>query len=77
MLARGRLDLALANDFVGYALAANYAPIVVPAELPTGIDEFHIAISKNSNASDLIPEINRVIAELKQEGFLDDIIKKP
>lgn len=77
MLARGRLDLALANDFVGAALAEDAGTKIHAAKRPTGTDVFHIAISKKSDASDLMPELNRIIAQLKKEGFMDKLLNLP
>ncbi len=36
----------------------------------------HIAISKKSRFTPMIPNINRVLADLKREGFIDKTVKK-
>ena len=73
MLARGRFDIALANDAVGYALARQYATEyqLMPTEKVTGTEVHYFAFSKKSTARKLIPRINRIISQLKKNGFIE------
>lgn len=76
MLANGRIDLALANDAVGAALAKKYPDAgIAAASKPTESDVFFLAISKKSSAVTLIPEINRIITDLQSSGFIDSVIR--
>ena len=76
MLANNRIDLALANDAVGAALARKYpAAGIAPASKPTESDIFYLAISKKSLAVALIPKINQIIMALQSEGFIDRMIR--
>ncbi len=79
MLARNRIDSALATDAVGYALAEEYAAIaeIVPASKATGTDVYHLGFSKKSPARRMIPDINRVISELRADGVIDRLIGGP
>lgn len=77
MLARGRVDLAFANESVGHTLARRHAPpggAVAAARKALSVDVYHIAFSKRSPARRLIPAINRIIAELREEKLIDKII---
>jgi ABC-type amino acid transport substrate-binding protein len=77
MLARGRVDIALANDAVGYALANEHETLarIVPAARATDQDVFHLAFSKRTAARELIPTIDRIIADLREDGFIERLIK--
>lgn len=76
MLANGRIDLALANDAVGAALAKKYPDAgIAAASKPTESDVFFLAISKKSSAVTLIPEINLIIKDLQADGFIDSVIR--
>lgn len=75
MLANGRIDLVLANDAVGTALARKYPDAdITAASKPTEPDVFFLAISKKSSAVTLIPQINRIIVDLQAEGFIERVI---
>lgn len=76
MLANNRIDLALANDAVGAALARKYPDAgIAPASKPTDSDIFYMAISKKSSAVGLIPQINQIIMALQSEGFINRMIR--
>lgn len=79
MLTKNRVDLALANDAVGYTLAAEHAPdgAIVPAPKAIEIEVHYMAFSKKSPAVRLIPQINRIIGELRAEGVMARIFGKP
>ena len=77
MLARGRVDLVFANESVGRALAHRHASsddAIAAARKALSVDVYHIAFSKRSPAQRLIPAINRIIAELREEQLIDKII---
>lgn len=75
ILARGRIDIALANDTVGFGLAGKHAGEVTlrAADWPTGEDVYHMAFSRKSDAAGLVGRINEVIAGLRREGVVDAI----
>ena len=77
MLARDRVDLVLANDAVGYAMAKSYAEgePIVPAKGATGEDVYRIGFSQRSKALELLPKVNRAIGELQAEGVFDARMK--
>ena len=76
MLAKGRIDLALASESVGYLYAENIEDVVIlPAEQPTDADIYHIGISRKSWAVELLPQINRIIYELQAEGYIDQLLR--
>lgn len=52
-----------------YANRITHAPRIVST------DVFRIGISKNSPFAEMLPEINRVIREMKEDGTIDRIIK--
>ncbi len=72
MLARGRVELALANDSVGYGLARRHAgeADIRPASKATGTDVYYMAFSLRSDAATLVKQVNETIAELRREGVL-------
>ena len=75
MLARGRVELALANDSVGYALARQSPQaLIVPASRPTGTDVYYMALSRRSPSAHLMPAINGALAELKREGLIEQVM---
>ena len=75
MLSKERIDLAFANDSVGYALASQSGPEaeIIAAEKATGTEVHYIAFSKKSDAKKLIPQINRILSDLRGEGFIDQV----
>lgn len=78
MLARGRVDLVLANDSVGYALATQYADARIrPAAKPTGTDVYFMGLSRKSAVAELLPRINEIIRSLRREGVIDEVMKAP
>ena len=73
MLARGRLDLALANDNVGMAQARRRAgeATIRAADRPTAEDVYYMAFSRRSDAARLVDPVNRVLADLRREWRTD------
>ena len=75
MLVNGRLDVALANDAVGMAMAKKYPESRIrAAKRPTDTDIFFLALSKKSAYADLMPEINKIIRELQDEGYIERLV---
>lgn len=77
MLARGRVDLALANATVGFASVKELAQgsEIIAAKKPAGEHVYYVAFSKESPARRLIPAINQIISDLRREGVIDKIIR--
>ncbi len=76
MLANDRIDLALANDVVGYSFARRYPEAQIrPARKAVLSEVFYIGLSKKSAASQLIPQINAAIKALRDEGVIDRILR--
>ena len=79
MLGKNRIDIALANDAVGYTLALEHAPdrSIVPAAKEIEVEVHYMAFSKKSPAARLVPEINKILAQLRKEGITAGIFGKP
>ena len=76
LLANGRVDLALANDAVGYSLARKYPQAVIqPSIRATNSETFYIGISRKSPAVKLVPMINREIDKLRADGSIARIVR--
>ena len=75
MLANDRLDLVLATDSVGRAMSKKFPGAgIKAAKRATSSHIYYLAISKKSPAVDLIPEINRIIKQLKADGVIEQIV---
>lgn len=76
MLAGGRIDIAIANEIVGVALIKKEFKNrnIVSMKKPISEDDNYLGFSKKTSARELIPKINKAIAELKKEGVIDKII---
>ena len=76
MLANGRINLALANDAVGYSLARKYPQAgILPSIRAVNSEVFYIGISRKSPAVKLVPMINREIERLRADGSIDRIVR--
>lgn len=78
MLAKGRLDLVPANKLVGITYAnalVNEGIIIQPTQKPSGIEIYYIAFSKKSSARHLIPQVNQVIRDLTEEGYITNLLE--
>lgn len=76
MLANGRVNLALANDAVGYSLARKHSEAgILPSVQAVNSETFYIGISRKSPAVKLVPAINRAIEALRAEGTIDRIVQ--
>jgi polar amino acid transport system substrate-binding protein len=76
MLSGGRVDVAIANKVVGAALIKKEFKNrnIISMKKPVAEDNYYMAFSKKTSARDLLPKINSVIAELKKEGAIEEII---
>jgi ABC-type amino acid transport substrate-binding protein len=77
MLAKGRIQLAIADRLVGASFADEYVDSdqrLLSVKKPLAGEVYHIAFSKKSETRHLIPVLNRVIAELKHEGVVQRLI---
>ena len=76
MLVAGRIDLAIANESVGYALVKQYADIskILPAEKAIAAEMHYLTLSKKSPVRHVMPKINQAIEALKKEGVIDQIM---
>lgn len=79
MLKLQRLDLVLANDAVGYTQIERHADAgsIVPADKETEVETHYMSFSKKSPAVHLIPQINRIMAEMRKEGVTARILRRP
>ena len=76
MLANGRINLALANDAVGYSLARKYPQAgILPSIRPVNTETFFIGISRKSPAVKLVPMINQAIERLRADGSIERIVR--
>lgn len=76
MLANDRIDIALANDAVGYSLAKLYPRVQIhAAEKIISTETFYMGISRKSPAIALIPRINQAILSMQENGQIDRIIR--
>jgi len=57
------------QKFPEYRNQITYAPQIVSKDI------FRIGISKNSPFAEMLPEINRIIHEMKEDGTIDRIMK--
>ena len=75
----GRVDIILINRSSTSEFLRKYPDYkarIRIAEKPFFIYDYYTAFSKKSPARLLIPEVNNVIAELKKEGVIDQILGK-
>lgn len=75
MLANGRIDIVMANDAVGGRLASDISQVQIKAaSRATNSETFYMAFSRKSSAMKLIPEINKILEDLVEEGFIEKVI---
>lgn len=77
MLMSDRVDLIVMNKMVGYAYMKEegFKNKFLAAEKPIESNTLYISFSKKSWAKKLIPEINRIISKMKQDGTIDYYLK--
>ena len=70
----GRIDIALLNYSTAEHFIANkpkFKYALKSAQKPVSLAKFHIALSKKGKAANLLPQINKVLAEMESDGTLD------
>jgi len=86
MLANGRVDLYVMNEFSGIELIRammkkpspfqeNFKKIVVSPNT-LGEIRYSLLINKNSKWASLVPRINAILKEIKRDGTYDRILKR-
>lgn len=78
MLDKGRIDLAFADRLVGGSFVASYANSgkqISATSKPAAVEVYYIAFSKRSAARHLIPELNRVVSELREQGVIQGLVE--
>ncbi len=79
MLAKGRIDIVMCDALVGETFAVALADdgfTIRPTHQAAAIEIYHIGFSRKSSARHLLPDVNRVIHELRNEGFMDKLFDK-
>lgn len=76
MLLAKRIDIFLAVELTAIQLLRkpSYKGKIVAAQKPYYTKDYHIGFSKNSKAIYLLPDVNKVIDTLQNDGSLQDII---
>ncbi len=78
MLSSNRVGAVLANDVVGYALAARYPDANIRSANFCGVTEvFYLGLSRKSGAAEYIPAINQALSEIKKEGVINRLLSRP
>lgn len=77
MLAGGRIDMAFANNFVGCSLASrNRGTLdVAAADRKVATATYYLGFSRKSPALSIVPEVNRAIVRLRENGEIDRILR--
>ena len=76
MLANGRIDVALSNKSVGLSQIKKFPDASIRfAQRPTDTETFYMGLSKKSRAVELIPDINRILKKLNDDGVIERIIR--
>ena len=76
-LAAGRIDAFICNEIAAQHLFKahpEFMGVFAASAKPLKVVDLHMAFSKKTDAHELVPEIDRVIAELQAEGVFDRIL---
>jgi polar amino acid transport system substrate-binding protein len=78
MLMQGRVDLVVADKYVGYHLISKYMPeslaFIDIIEPPLELKELYLCISKqHPNALGILEAFNNGLLKMRDSGFLDNI----
>jgi polar amino acid transport system substrate-binding protein len=76
-LMAGRIDLFLVDDLVSKTQIAQNDDMkksLAVSSKPVTVYPYYVAFSRQSQAKDLLPEINRVISEMKADGSIDRVV---
>lgn len=79
LLKHKRVDLVATNEIVGkeYLRRQSLQEEILPSKQAIYEKPFHIAFSRKTEAKNLIPEINKIIYSLKQNGTIQRIVNNP
>jgi polar amino acid transport system substrate-binding protein len=74
----GRVDLVLEDERVAGALIGTrgWSKRIKAASKAVGVTEYRLAFSRRSPAQALLPEVNRVIDEMKKDGAMDRLVRE-
>ena len=76
MLVNGRIDVALSNESVGSSQINRFPDVPIRAsKRPTDTETFYMGLSKKSWAVELIPDINRILQKLNDDGVIKRILR--
>ena len=78
MLMAGRVDAVMANESVGYALLKQFDwqdQVVITDKSLLPERKYYMGFSKISDAGKYIPQINKILAEMKANGTIDKLVK--
>ncbi len=77
MLKMGRIDIIPLNEAVAYDIIKKngWLDLIVADEKPVSTSVYHMSFSKKSLAKKLIPRINQIITEMKNEGLINLILE--
>ena len=78
IISRGRADITVLTEIVGYHLLLNNGlkGSIEPMEKPLSADDvYYMGFSKNSPAKKLIPQINKIIKNMQKTGQVDRILR--
>lgn len=76
MLVNGRIDVALSNESVGSSQVNRFPDVPIRASRrPTDTETFYLGLSKKSWAVELIPDINRILKKLNDDGVIKRILQ--
>ena len=75
----GRVDLVLEDENVARALiiSQGWSKRIRATLHAVSVTDYRMAFSRKSRAQSLLPEVNRVINEMKQDGTIDRILGNP
>lgn len=79
LLLHGRIDAFPGNEVVAKGIFkknTHFKNMFAPAKNSFADWEFHMVISNKSPLIEFLPEINKIISDLKNEGFIEKIINK-
>ncbi len=74
MVLDGEVDYFLYSKYAGEKMIEDF-PGVEVSEIVSE-QQFYIAISKKSPMADKLPQINNILRELKDDGFMDQVLSR-
>ena len=74
-----RIDIVPATSIIINGMIKTHPEFrgkFVHSKKPLHVSEYFMGVSKKSRLARMIPRINRVITEMRAEGFIDEVVKK-